>query len=68
MAECQDAYFVLRYDKPIQRHVPCLAIRNDEFADLTLDSPANQRMRCQIVNGRLDGCYCVLRCVRVLVT
>lgn len=61
----QDAHFILRNHEPIQGEVPCLSIGNDQLAQLTFDSPTDQWMRPEVINGRLDGCNRIQCRVRV---
>lgn len=64
----QDAHFILRNHEPIQGEVPCVPIGNDQLAQLTFDSPTDQWMRPEAINGRLDGCNRIQCRARVFLT
>ena len=55
--ERQDADFISRDEKTIERYVTGLPVGNDQLPYLAVYAPAEQWMRCQMFGGRLDRRY-----------
>lgn len=55
MPQRQDPNFIAPDNETVKSYVAGLPVRNDQFAQIVLKASAEQWMRRQILNGRLDG-------------
>src|ERR1700730_12811681 len=68
MPNRQNAYLILGSHESIQGDIARLTVGNDQLAQFTFHAPADQGVRGQDLDGRLDRRDCVQRGARVLVT
>jgi len=66
MLERQNADFIGRDGEPVQRDVPGPAVRDDQLAHVPLYAPADERVRGEVIDGRLDRRCGVERSSRAL--
>ena len=55
MANGEDSHLVASHEKSVDRDISGLAVRNDELAQVELDSAADQRVRRKNVDCGTDG-------------
>jgi len=55
MSDRKHPHLVLRDDESVQRDVSSLAEGNDEFPNVALHTPPDQRVRGQALDCRADG-------------
>ena len=67
MSNGQNSDFITRNHKSVQGDVSGVPVGDDQFAQVSLEAPANERMRSEVFNGGLD-CGRGLRGSRILVT
>jgi hypothetical protein len=63
----QNAYLILGSHESIQGDIARLTVGNDQLAQFTFYAPANQGMRGQDLDGRLNRRGCVQRGARIVV-
>ena len=66
MSDRKHPHLALRNDEPVQRDVPRLAVGNHEFPNVAVHAPSEQRVRGQVLDGRVDDRRRRDCCVRAL--
>jgi hypothetical protein len=68
MSNGQNSDFITRNHKSVQGDVSGVPVGDDQFAQVSLEAPANERMRSEVFNGGWDCGHGGLRGSRILVT
>lgn len=66
MPDGEEPDFVLWNQEAVQGDMACRTVRNDEFADVAVNSPTEQRVTGKTVDRRTDRLRTRHGCIRVL--